>query len=132
MNMMPSNQYEMIAIAVPLVLIVLLVVFALAASKLFEVLRNPFRYPYFTYDFDISGKRNVDIDDLIEQFLLDPANRSSVEQHRQQTEQWKQNCAQFIETHRLKERRRMQLAQVMDDEHAFGSRRRERRRATNK
>lgn len=119
MSGLPSDQFYMSIVAVPLALTALLVACIVAATMLYGTLKNPFHYPYFTYAFDVSGKRNVAIDDLIEQFLLEPANRAAVEQHYRSTEQWKQGCAQFIESHRLKNRRREQLAQVMDDEHAF-------------
>lgn len=33
------------------------------------ILQSPFSYPHFVHVFDISGKRNVDIRDLIDRYI---------------------------------------------------------------
>ena len=39
-----------------------------------HILQNPFHYPYFTYIFDVSNKRNVCIEDYIDRYLCDERN----------------------------------------------------------
>lgn len=38
-----------------------------------RILASPFRYPYYVARFDVSGRRNVRIEDYIDRHLMDPA-----------------------------------------------------------
>lgn len=59
------NPADVEAYALAGVLIALVV--CLLALVIARILRNPFRYPYFELDFDVSGKRNVHIDNLVDE-----------------------------------------------------------------
>lgn len=83
------------------------------------LLRNPFRYPYFRHDFDVSGRRNVDIEDLVERYLLDSATVEKLRGHALVIEDWKRRCQAELEGRWLKGFRRRQFEDVVDDEHAF-------------
>lgn len=37
---------------------------------LYAILKSPFSYPYFVYNFDVSGKRNPRIEDLLDNYLI--------------------------------------------------------------
>lgn len=106
-------------VAVALVPAILLVVLILVGVGIWHVLKNPFRYPYYHRSFDVSRRRNVDIEEEIERFLLDPQNRAEVEQHRLAIEQWKAGCEARIAKRLLKKRRRRQYASVIDDMNAY-------------
>lgn len=54
--------------------VVSIVLICCVVSLVRRVLANPFHYPYFVERFDVSGRRNVKIDDLIDRFMLEPAN----------------------------------------------------------
>ena len=47
-------------------LIAILGVFAIVAAIVFirDILDNPYEFYYFEYEFDVSSKRNVNIEDL--------------------------------------------------------------------
>ena len=36
---------------------------------LYLIFRSPFKYPYFEFTFDVTGKRKPDIESLIDEFL---------------------------------------------------------------
>lgn len=44
-----------------------------AISAFCSYLANPFRYPYFTKEFDVSGRRKPSINSEIEDWLCDPS-----------------------------------------------------------
>ena len=85
---------------------------------LFLVFRSPFSYPYFTFEFDITGKRSPQIEDLLDEFIL-TGGFGSVQYHQQKIEQWKQTAAQQAERSFLKKYRKRQYEQSIDDNRAF-------------
>ena len=83
------------------------------------VLKNHFRYPYFEYDFDVSRKRNVEIEDYIDKFLCNAENRSRLRHHEASVQVWKAQQEANIEKSPLKKLRRKQYASIIDDDHAY-------------
>ena len=51
--------------------LVLILCVPLIIYLLYRILSNPFSYPYYTHEFDVSRKRNVNIEDYIDRFLCD-------------------------------------------------------------
>lgn len=43
-----------------------------------RILASPFRYPYYVARFDVSGRRNVRIEDYIDRHLMDPAGWDAI------------------------------------------------------
>lgn len=43
-----------------------IIVFGAILITLCCILKSPFKYPYFVYQFDVSGKRNVHIEDIVD------------------------------------------------------------------
>lgn len=84
-----------------------------------KILSSPFCYPYFTYKFDVSGKRNVDLADLLDQFLCLDRNWTDVVQHQNFIEQWKRDSEGYIDRCMLKKRRARQYLASVDDANAF-------------
>ena len=60
--LVPTMEAKLIGLSITMVAV-------LAVYLLYRVLRNPFRYPYFEQAFDVSNKRNVNIEDWIDRFL---------------------------------------------------------------
>ena len=54
---------------------------SLVTHILYRVLKNPFSYPYFQEEFDVSRKRNVDVCEYIDGFLCDAENWLSLNHH---------------------------------------------------
>lgn len=50
-------------------IIILIGAISIVGFVLYLILKSPFRYPYFEYSFNVSGKRNPDIENLIDNFL---------------------------------------------------------------
>ena len=102
--------------AASVVLVVCLAVLIIA-----RILRNPFQYPYFEQTFDVSGRRNVHIDDLVDGWLCTSGSWEQAIEHHRQVEAWKASSAAKAERSfgPLVKRRRRQLAETVDDEHEF-------------
>ncbi|WP_329781316.1 HNH endonuclease [Parolsenella catena] len=113
------NPADVEAYALAGVLIALVV--CLLALVIARILRNPFRYPYFELDFDVSGKRNVHIDNLVDEWLCTPGTWNQALDHHRQVEAWKKSSAAKAEGSLgpLAKRRRRQLAETIDDEREF-------------
>ncbi len=84
-----------------------------------KFLSNHFHYPYFVKQFNVSKKKNVDIDDYIDRFLNDENNRKALQTHEEEIRKWKHEQERYIEKCFLKEYRRKQYLAVLDDEHAY-------------
>lgn len=97
-------------------LVIGLVVFAIV-YLIARILRNPFQYPYFTERFDVSGRRNVHIEDLVDEWLCEPGDWEMALEHHRSVEAWKiRESAKAEKSFRpLVKRRRRQLAEAMDD-----------------
>lgn len=100
--------------------IVFLVVFllSLVILSLYIVFKSPFSYPYFTHEFDVSGKRSPQINDLLDDFLISGGFKS-IQYHQEKIDQWKQATCQQIEHSLLKKYRRHQYERALDDKSAF-------------
>lgn len=83
-----------------------------------RALRSPFHYPYFKYSFDISGKRNIKYEDLIDQFLLDNGF-CVIENHWNKVTAWEERCQKFIASCFLKRLRMKQFNTVNDSDNMF-------------
>lgn len=99
--------------------VVLIVLICCVVSLVRRVLANPFHYPYFVERFDVSGRRNVKIDDLIDRFMLEPANWEKIVAERSYIQEWKAQQEEYLKTCSLRKRRERQYAEALDDAHAF-------------
>ena len=99
--------------------LVLIICIPIIIYLLYRILSNPFSYPYYTYEFDVSGKRNVNIEDYIDRFLCDPKNWRSIQQHEQTIRRWKRDSLEFVQNSRLRKYRYKQYQSVLDDENAY-------------
>lgn len=84
-----------------------------------RILASPFRYPYYVARFDVSGRRNVRIEDYIDRHLMDPAGWDAIVAHRAYIQNWKHEQEEYLKTCRLRSRRERQYAEAVDDDRAF-------------
>ena len=109
---------------------IILIVLAIAVFLLLYVgiseiqgrLVNSYIYPYFEYSFDVSGKRNVDLTNLIDTFLLDENNRNLLDDYAQRVDAWKKQTEEEIGQIRfdwIRKRKQQQYESVLDDKHAY-------------
>ena len=108
------EAYDLAGVLIALVVCLLALVIA-------RILRNPFQYPYFELDFDVSGKRNVHIDNLVDEWLCTPGTWNQALDHHRQVEAWKTSSAAKAvgSLGPLAKRRRRQLAETIDDGREF-------------
>ena len=85
---------------------------------LYLILRSPFKYPYYIITLDISGKRNPQIEDMIDTYL-NQGNFSAIEEHYNSVQQWKDESQQKIEKSILKRLRLYQFKKSLDDDNMF-------------
>lgn len=84
-----------------------------------RILASPFRYPYYVARFNVSGRRNVRIEDYIDRHLMDPASWDAIVAHRAYIQNWKHEQEEYLKTCRLRSRRERQYAEAVDDDRAF-------------
>lgn len=83
------------------------------------VFKNPFVYPYFIIEFNVTNKKNVDIYDYVDRYLCDPGCWEEVLEHKKIIENWKSACENRIETAAFAFLREKQYNKVLDDENAY-------------
>ncbi len=82
------------------------------------VLKSPFKYPYYEKTFDVSGKKQPSIYDLIDNYLN--ANRfNDISRHYQMITNWKKKTEEEIEKSILRKFRWRQYQSIVDDTQAF-------------
>ena len=79
---------------------------------------NPYRYPYHVIDIDVSGRRNVDIEEEIEQYIIDEGI-SEFQSHCNFVKQWKDDTSQKAHSSVIDFIRVQQYSNAIDDEHVF-------------
>ena len=112
MNLILQDFYFTIAF-------IILAVVLLISYILYLILRNPFEYPYFTFTFDVTSKRNIRHEDYIDNFLRSPKNYQTLQEHQNYILQWKSQTENKIKTGALKNYRMKQYEKTLDDQHAF-------------
>lgn len=94
----------------PLLILICLIIYI--------ILKSPFKYPYFIYSFDVSGKKNPQVIDLIDKFLIS-RNFDIILQHYRNIEEWKITCKKKASDSILKNLREKQFYACLDDDNAF-------------
>lgn len=104
--------------AILIIIIICTGVFVILVELIRNSLKNPFHYPYKTIHFDVSGRRNPQvtnwIDDYINQYGFDTFSN-----HYHYVEEWKETCQEKIEDSVFKLLRKRQYEQILDDERMF-------------
>ena len=86
---------------------------------LVRIFKNPFQYPYFVQEFDVSGKRNVKIENYIDNYLCTLHAWEELRRHEKSICNWKSQCEARIQSSKLKKHRAKQYQSVLDDENAY-------------
>ena len=88
------------------------------AAIIYLILRSPFHYPYFIYEFDVSGKRQPKFENLIDQYI----NSNGIkrfETHYEKVQRWKLDSQKQLEKAILKKLRQKQYYRCLDDNNMF-------------
>lgn len=82
------------------------------------IVQSPFKYPYFTYQFDVTGRRKPQIEDLIDNFL-NKGKIYLIQSHNEIVQCWKEECQRRIEKSILKKLRIKQYYKCIDESNTF-------------
>lgn len=106
MGSVDNQQGIIIGLIVCAVIAIIAIIIYFIVNK---ILKSPFSFPFFVYSFDISGKREPKVEDLLDGFLIE-GNFDDIESHKQYIDLvWKPECLSKIDKARaLKKRREMQ------------------------
>ncbi|MBR6045319.1 MAG: HNH endonuclease [Ruminococcus sp.] len=85
---------------------------------LYQFFKSPFKYPYYIISVDISGKRNVQIENVIDSFLND-GGYIELCSHNELIQNWKSDCKRKIEKSIFKKLRKKQYIRCLDDNNAY-------------
>ena len=110
-DFMSENELVMIAALCTIVCVLVYITY--------RILRNPFHYPYFIFSFDVTGKRKIEIEDYIDNFLRDEHNWHLVQNHQNKIQKWKEQTENYIQTCKIKKYRSQQYQSILDDNHAY-------------
>lgn len=105
-------------ISVYIIIVLAVLAITVVISLLITGLKSPFHYPYFSYSFDVTGKRNPSIEDYIDSFLID-GGISDVRRHHEMVQNWKRTSEERVDKSILKRRRRKQYVASLDDSRTF-------------
>ena len=94
------------------------IIFIIAIVIIVKILQSPFKYPYFVHVFDVSGKRNPQIENLLDDFLINDGFEKIVN-YRKIIENWKDKSKNKLNKSLLKKLRTKQYERCLDDAHAF-------------
>ena len=67
-----------------------------AISILRRILKSPFKYPYFCHEFDVTGKRKPQKNDLIDEYL-NTSGFEEIEEHERKIKNWKESSKRLVE-----------------------------------
>lgn len=116
---MPSADKSMTDSEVFYLILTTIAFLTIVVGVLYLIFRNPFRYPYFSHSFDVSGKRNVDINNYVDTFLCNVKNWQAIKEHWQLITQWKKDSIATIQKSKLQKYRMKQFKSTIDDDRAF-------------
>lgn len=85
---------------------------------LYRIFRSPFKYPYHIIKFDVTGKRNPDVNNLIDSYI-NQHGFDKFQQHYEIVKKWKADCKERIKKSKMKHLRSKQFEEVVDDERMF-------------
>jgi hypothetical protein len=83
-----------------------------------EILSSPFHYPYYRKSFDVTGKRNPELERLIEDFI-NSGGFTEIRTHMKRIESWKYKCEIEIKNSKLRDYRQKQYEKCLDDGNAY-------------
>lgn len=82
------------------------------------IFHNPYKYPYYHLSLDVSNKRNVDIEEEIEKYIL-TFGFDVIEKHESKVREWEQLSEYRISRSIFKMLRNRQYAKVRDAENTY-------------
>lgn len=82
------------------------------------IFHNPYKYPYYHLPLDVSNKRNIDIGEEIEKYIL-AFGFDVIDKHQSKVREWEQRSEYKISRSIFKLIRKRQYAKVRDAENTY-------------
>lgn len=99
-------------------IIITLAIFIVIVLIVKAIVKNRYKYPYYKVSIDISGRRNVNYTEAIEEYVLDNGIEEFV-RHMIEVEKWKNDT--YLKAHNalFRNLRVKQYLEVIDDDNTF-------------
>ena len=97
-------------------LLVVFILVIIAFVTLYE--KKPFEFPYKIIRINITSKRNTDILDYVDKYLL-KHSMEDLDKTKMQLEKWKSNCEEKINASIFRKHRRRQYLRCCDEARLF-------------
>lgn len=107
-----ENTSLYIALAIIIIIIILVIII------LKVIFHNPYEYPYYQLQLDISNKRNVDITEEIEKYIL-TYRLDDIKEHQQKIYEWEKQTKNHINRSLFKSVRRKQYETIKDTKNTY-------------
>ncbi len=99
-------------------IIVIAVIVGILLLVIGAICKSPFNYPYFEKYIDVTGRRNPQVSELLDEFISKD-RMVQINRHQQLIEQWKSDCQQKVQESKLHNLRQRQYEDAIDDTHAY-------------
>ncbi len=113
-NLTRSEEVIILTLAPTVIILFILILVRLIV----RTLKNPYKFPYYYVDLDVSRRKNVKMIDELEMYLIQNG-LDEFTMHCNHIEEWKTQTYQLANKSILKSRRQKQFNQIIDDKSAF-------------
>lgn len=97
---------------------ILLSIICLIVLIVIIILISPFQYPYYEKKLDVSGKRNPNLEKMIENFINE-GGFDEIFNHQEKIKAWKEECEIKIQHSVFTNLRKEQYERCLDDNNAY-------------
>lgn len=101
------------------VIIIMIVGAILFIGILYLILKSPYQFKYFNYDFDVSGKRMPDIMNFVDKYINEDPKLTDINTYYDNLLKWYEQSKKDAESSFFKTLRTIQLAECLDFEHCI-------------
>lgn len=99
-------------------IIIYIILALILIGVLVIIFHNPYKYPYYHLPLDVSNKRNIDIGEELEKYIL-AFGFDVIDKHQSKVREWEQRSEYKISRSIFKMIRKRQYAKVRDAENTY-------------
>lgn len=107
------SNYVIAAIVIVVVILVILLALVIASF-----VKSPFSFPYKRIEFDVTAKRQPDIEDYVDNYLINNG-LDGITKALDRVDQWQKDCERKIQKSVFKRRRKKQYLECCDEKHLY-------------
>lgn len=98
--------------------IVAVILFVSLIAVIGSYVKSPFEFPYKRIEFDVTSKKQPDINDYIDNYLINNG-MNGIMQAREKLSEWNKYCEYVIQKSAFKRRREKQYLECYDEKHLY-------------